>query len=347
MDYALGWIGIRRLLGIIRHNIVGKRIAAKPGITLRLAFQAPASVESTTHGKVNMPDEDIRNRPSINHRDVTALNFVRSSTPYVLRRHFRQGLRSHIMEILNPSDLEIERSGTMIDGIKWFPKAVPRRMFRIFRSRLKTLDNALTEIGRVKIVERYLAPDFMATSTECVVDYRGPEGWDLILCGFQEYVEGEIIDPWTILDAADLMPALYNTFRPAKKALFPSKDEWVQAVRQNSARFIGRIKNMITETGHIPDLAGAGNLIITGNGGVKLVDINNISRIAFDSTINLDEKGYPVCDKSVEALALIEKKILGRPVDMDEEIYKRFLNPDRRHAVKTKEDLFWKMMASE
>ncbi len=40
-------------------------------------------------------------------------------------------------------------------------------MFRIFRARLKTLDKALTEIGRVKIIERYLAPDFISrTATE-------------------------------------------------------------------------------------------------------------------------------------------------------------------------------------
>jgi hypothetical protein len=93
------------------------------------------------------------------------------------------------MEILNPAEVEIEQSGTLDrrDEMR-FPRARPCRMFRIFRSRLKTIDKALTEIGRVKIVERYLAPDFMATSTECIVDYRGPDGWDLLLCGFQEYV---------------------------------------------------------------------------------------------------------------------------------------------------------------
>lgn len=289
-----------------------------------------------------MPD-DLRNRSAISHADVTALNFVRSSTPYVFRRHFKQGLRSHIMEVLDPSDVEVEQSGRVIDGVRWFPKAKPRRMFRIFRARLKTLDNALKETGRVKIVERYLAPDWMATSTECIVDYRGPEGWDLMLCGFQEYVQGEILDPWTILHRDDLLPALYDTFHQQERALPLSKDEWIETVRHQGARFIERIKCMITEAGHIPDLAGRGNLIITAAGGIRLVDINNISGVSFEPSIELDEKGYPVCDKSIEALSLIEAKILGRPINMGEAIYQQFLNPGRRMAVKEKEALFWKM----
>lgn len=116
---------------------------------------------------------DIRDRATLNHADVTALNFIRATPPYIFRRHYRHGLRSHIMEILNPGDVAIEQSGTIMDGIRHFPMARPRRMFRIFRTRLKTLDEALGEIDRVKIVERFLGPDFMATSTECIVDYQG------------------------------------------------------------------------------------------------------------------------------------------------------------------------------
>lgn len=56
---------------------------------------------------------------------------------------------------------------------------------------------------------------------------------------------------------------------------------------------------MVAEAGHIPDLAGAGNLIITGTADIRLVDINDISPISLDSSIYLDEKGYPVCDKSI------------------------------------------------
>ncbi len=289
--------------------------------------------------------EDIRNRSTINHADVTALNFVRSSAPYVFRRHFRQGLRSHIMEILDPVEVEVEQTGKIIGGVRCFPKATPRRMFRIFRARLKTLENALFEIGRVKIVERYLAPDFMARSTECIADYRGPEGFDLMLCGFQEYVAGEILDPWTILGAADLLPALYETFRYQDSPLTLSKSQWIKTVREKGSRFISNIKRMISEAGHIPDLAGAGNLIITTGGGIRLVDINNISGVTLDTSIHLDEKGYPVCDKSIEALSLIEEKILGRTVDMEEDIYKWFLDPDRQKALKAKEALFYRREA--
>ena len=286
-----------------------------------------------------MPD-DIRNRSTISHADVTALNFVRSSTPYVFRRHFRQGLRSHIMEILDPSDVEVEQTGKMVAGVRCFPKATPRRMFRIFRARLKTLENALVEIARVKIVERYLAPDFMARSTECIVDYQGPGGRDLMLCGFQEYVEGEILDPWTIFDAGDLLPALFGTFQEKGKPLALPKDEWIETVRRKGKRFIENVKQMVFEAGHIPDLAGAGNLIVTAPGSIRLVDINNISRVVFDARISLDEKGYPVCDKSIEALSLVEEKILGRRVDRNETLYRQFLSPERRSAARAKEDAF-------
>lgn len=124
-----------------------------------------------------------------------------------------------------------------------------------------------------------------------------------------------------------------------------SGDQWVATVRQKGQRFIEQVKLMIVQAGHIPDLAGAGNLIITAGGDIRLVDINNISRVDLDASINLDEKGYPVCDKSIEALALIEEKVLGRRTAMQDELFKRFLDPDRWEAVKAKEALFWKNRA--
>jgi hypothetical protein len=289
--------------------------------------------------------EDIRNRLDIRHEDVTALNFVNAAAPYVFRRHFRQGLRSHIIEILDPSDVTIEQSGTLIDGIRWFPKAVPRKMFRIFRARFKTLEEALTEIGRVKIVERFLAPDFMARSSECIVDYHSPEGFDLMLCGFQEYVLGETLDPWTLLGAENLLPVIYDTIRVKARGGCLSKEAWMATACQKTARFIDRIKQMITQAGHIPDLSGEGNLIFTVDAGLRLVDINNISRVVYDSSIGLDEKGYPVCDKSIEALALIEEKVLGRRLDRDDPVYHRFLDPQRLKTVQEKESLFRKRRA--
>lgn len=286
--------------------------------------------------------DDIRNKPTISHSDVIALNYIISPSPYIFRRHFRQGLRSHVMQVLHPADVATENTGTVIDGVRLFPKAVPSSMFRIFRTRLATLEEALAEIERVKIVTQYLAPDFMAHSTECIVEYHGPHGSELMLCGFQDYIDGVIIDPWTILDAATLLPTIYNTIREREGTMSLSQDEWVADARVKGSQFIDRIKRMITHSGHIPDLAGVGNLIITSIGEVCLVDINNISQVCNDSTISLDEKGYPVCDKSIEALSLIEEKIVGRPIDMEEELYHRFLTSQRKHMVEEKVEMFWK-----
>jgi hypothetical protein len=291
--------------------------------------------------------KDIRDKATLDHADVAALNFINSSAPYVFRRHFRQGLRSHIMEILDPSDVRIEQTGVLVDGVRRFPKAVPRKMFRIFRRRLPTLADALKEITRVRLVEHYLAPDFMATSTECIVEYHGPDGPDLLLCGFQEYICGETLDPWTILDAADLPAVLYETLRGRGVSSALPRDEWMRSVRQKGGRFIEKIKHMVTEAKHIPDLAGVGNLIITGEGNIRLVDINNISPVIFETAVRLDEQGYPVCDKSLEALCLLESKLLNRPADDDENVYRLFLDPRRRAAVRATEESFWKMKKAD
>ena len=100
--------------------------------------------------------QDIRDKPLIRHDDVVGLNFIKATCPYFFRRHFRQGLRSHILEILKQGDVEIENRGTVVDGLRWFPRAKPTHMLRIFRGRLAYIDNALAEIKRVKQVENYL-----------------------------------------------------------------------------------------------------------------------------------------------------------------------------------------------
>jgi len=46
--------------------------------------------------------EDVRDKPSLSEADVLALNFIRRPARYVFRRHYRVGLRSHIMEVLRP-----------------------------------------------------------------------------------------------------------------------------------------------------------------------------------------------------------------------------------------------------
>ena len=286
--------------------------------------------------------EDIRNKSTICHTDVIALNFVASSPPYVFRRHYRQGLRSHVMEVLSSADITTEKTGTVIDGVLQFPRAIPSNMFRIFRTKFETFKDVWAEIERFKIVSEYLAPAFMAHSTEFIVEYRGLHGSELMLCGFQEYIEGEILDPWTILDAATLLPTIYTEMGARGVSMSLPRDEWVLDARRKGSQLVDRFKRMITHAGYIPDLAGIGNLIITANGEICLVDINNISSVYNASTIPLDGRGYPVCDKSIEAISLIEEKIVGRRINMDEKIYQLFLTSERKRMVKEKVELFAK-----
>ena len=133
------------------------------------------------------------------------------------------------MEVLYPADVTTENTGTVIDGVRQFPRAIPSSMFRIFRTPFETLEEAWAEIERVKIVSEYLAPDFIAHSNEFIVEYHGPHGSELMLCGFQEYIEGEILDPWTILDAANLLPTIYTKMRDRGASISLSRDEWVLA----------------------------------------------------------------------------------------------------------------------
>lgn len=285
--------------------------------------------------------EDIRDKAFITHDDVVNLNFIKASGPYIFRRHHRQGLRSHILEVLHRDDVERERTGIEIDGVQWFPKARPVRVFRIFRTRLKTLENALHEIRRVKIVERYLAPDYMATSSEFLVDYEGPDGNDLLLCGFQAYMPGEIIDPWSILDTKTLAASLYDGLQASIHDPAMTKAKWTAMVQRKAAVFIDCVKRMIQETGYVPDLAGIGNLVITSAGDIKLVDINNISKVRFDSEIQLDDRDYPVGDKSLEALCLIGQKLTGNAVLEDDPTYRAFFDPQRKRAVRVYEAQFY------
>ena len=283
---------------------------------------------------------DIRNKTAIDHADIIALNFIRSSAPYFFRKHFRQGLRSRIIEILTPIDITNEKTGITRRGVRRFPRAIPRNMFRIFRTRLKNLAEAWGEIERFKIVSHYLAPDFLAHSYEFIVDYKGPQGFEPMLCGFQEFIDGEVVDPWTILSAETLLPTLYNTMSERGLVNSLPEDEWIAVARRKGAEFVEKIKSMVTYSGFIPDLAGVGNLRIKTGGEICLVDLNNISPVNSDASIALDEKGYPVSDKSIESLSLIEEKIVGHPVDMGEVLYKRFLNNHRKRLVEEKIELF-------
>jgi hypothetical protein len=288
--------------------------------------------------------QDIRDKPSIRHDDVIGLNFIRANSPYFFRRHFRQGLRSHIMEILKQADVDIENRGTVVEGVRWFPRARPTHMLRIFRTRLECLESALAEIKRVKKAETYLGSDFIAPSSEFLADYHGPGGPSIMLCGFQAYVEGEILDPWGLLGGDCLLVSLYENLHKTHERSNSQRKQWIKDAQQKARVLVRKVKQMIVEAKHIPDLAGAGNLVVTKTGEIRLVDINNISPAIFDTEIRLDDKGYPVCDKSVEALSLIETKVLGRAIDDSEGIYRFFLDPDRKRRVEIKEELFHRNM---
>jgi hypothetical protein len=286
--------------------------------------------------------KDIRDKPAIRHEDVAGLNFIRTDSPFYFRRHFRQGLRSHIMEILPQSEVAAETAGIVEDGVRRFPRARPEHMLRIFRARLETLEQALSEIERVKVVEAFLGPDGIAESSEFLVDYQGPRGTTIMLCGFQAHIEGEMLDPWGLLGQDRLFSTLYKSLHKTCEHSDAHRRDWIRAAQTKGRRFIQAVKRMIAEVHHIPDLAGAGNVVITKAGQLKLVDINNISPVVFGAEILLDDKGYPVCDKSIEALALLEQKITGQVVDADEELYRFFLDPERRRRVTHQEEIFYR-----
>ena len=96
--------------------------------------------------------EDVRDKKNLSAEDVLALNFIRSPGSYIFRRHYRQGLRSHILEVLDPDDVAREKRGVVSGGIKWYPRAKPKRMLRIFRTRFASHQEAYDELKRVLIV---------------------------------------------------------------------------------------------------------------------------------------------------------------------------------------------------
>ncbi len=272
---------------------------------------------------------DIREQDYITEEDVKGLNFIRETHSLRYRRHFRQGLRSHIIEIISSSDIKKEKSGiNIVDGIKRYPKARPIKMLRIFRRRFRDLNDALEEIQRVKIVEKYLSKSHMAISCEFLVHYRIHDKWDIMLCGLQDYVQGEILDPWGPLEDVYFR----NIFK--RMGLKANEIEGVVSTLIKSIEdFVDRTRDMILLGGHVPDLAGMGNLLITRDGNIRLVDINNISKVDFTSHIPLDDRGYPVCDKSIQALYLFEKNLLKRKIPPEDNIYKVYMEKSRLERV--------------
>ena len=291
--------------------------------------------------------DDIRDKLYIDHKDVLGLNFIRGPGTYIYRRHYRQGMRSHIMEILDPKDVENETKGIVIDGLKLYPRAQPLNMLRIFRTRFNALKNAEEEVRRVKTIETYLFPDNLARSNEFLVDYIRQGKRELILCGLQEYVKGAALEPWSHLGKDQMASLLYDMVFEKVDDPVMITDRWIHIMREKAENFIGKIKQMIMETNHVPDLAGVGNLFLTSAGDIKLVDINNISMVSFDPIIHLDDRGYPVCDKSIEALSLLEQKLLGKPLQSNDIIYKTFLDPIRMKEVQAIDKEFHRSIEPE
>ncbi len=274
---------------------------------------------------------DIRDYERLTHSDVVGLSFIRADTPFIFRRNYRSGLRSHIMAVLRPEDVALESQGVLVGGVRTYPRPRPVKMLRIFRRRFKDLSEAQEELKGVKLIEGYLGPEYMARSDEFLAELETDEGPSLVLCGLQEYVEGEILDPWGCLTDECLGHLLLRTYEPAKSGELRIL---IETIRWRAGVFADRVKTMALEAGRIPDLAGVGNILLTTSAEIKLVDINNVSRIGFGSRVSLDDRGYPVCDKSVQALAKIEQFLARKSISTSDPLYSVYLDPARMEMVK-------------
>jgi hypothetical protein len=290
---------------------------------------------------------DIRDRSCLNHRDILGLDFIRSPGSYYYRTHYRQGLRSHIMEVLRFEALENETKGIVVNGARYYPRAEPIKMLRIFKVRFPTLTQAEEELHRVRIITAYLAPHHIGRPGEFLGHYFTGGKWEILLCGLQEYVKGEILDPWGLLDQSHLTAILCDMGIVNREEGGEWRDQWLCGFRERAGSLVGRLKQMIAEAHHVPDLAGVGNLLVTRTGNIKLVDINNISCVSLDSRISLDDRGYPVCDKSIEALFLLEEKLVGETDLGGDPIYSVFLDPGRMKEVRSVEKAFYLSMAAK
>jgi len=279
---------------------------------------------------------DIRDIASLTGKEVAQLNFIRDSDQYYFRKHNRQGMRSHIFEVLAIRDLIKETKGEIVDGIRWYPRAVPRYMLRILRARFTSFEQIMSEIKKYTLVLKFLGPELIATSNEFIVEYTGTGKSEIVLCGFQEYVQGAILDPWGLVGEAPLDIFFQSRFSGDKV-----NQKRTATTLESIAAFVNRMRKMIAESGYVTDLAGNGNLILTGTGAVKLVDINNIVRVSRDDIIPLDDKGYPSCDKSIEVLFILEEKILKRKNLFDDFLYSHFLSTDRTKRVRNLERQFF------
>jgi len=293
------------------------------------------------NGKMKNQSGDIRDKTSLTGEEVVQLNFINDSGKYYFRKHNRQGMRSHVLEVLSTDDILKETNGEVIDGIRLYPRAVPKYMLRILRNRFTTLQETLDEIKTYNLVLKFLESECIALSNEFIVDYTGTGKNEIVLCGLQEYVHGAILDPWGLVGETPLA-TFYQSRFPREKF----HEKCTIKARNSIATFVARMRKMITESGYVTDLAGNGNLILTGAGDIKLVDINNIIQVSLDDTIPLDDKGYPSCDKSIEVLWILEEKILKNRNLSGDPLYKHFLSEERLKKVRSLERQFFENLSS-
>jgi hypothetical protein len=249
--------------------------------------------------------ENIRIKEYPENDDIIKLNFIKSDSPYHFRRHIHYGLRSHIIQVLKKTDVDIENQGIRIDGILNYPRAKPISLLRIYRENFQTYDDFKNESYKINLIEKYLGNENMAKSHEFVVDYNINGKNEILLCGFQKYIDGDGVDPWSL---------------------------YIDVSSEKGKQFTNKIKKMISEEGYIPDLSGYQNIRKDSEGNLVLVDINNVSKVKFDNKIQIDSTGFPTVDVSIEVLSLLEKKIVGE-IDSTEILYKHFLNEFRKNDV--------------
>lgn len=292
---------------------------------------------------MNKQSGDIRDKTSLTGEELVQLNFIKGSGKYFFRKHNRQGMRSHILEVLSVEDIKKETRGELIDGVRLYPRAVPKYMLRILRTRFASLQETLDEIKKYKLVLEFLGPECVALSNEFIVEYTGTGKREILLGGLQEYVQGAILDPWGFVGKTPLETFYLSRF-PREK----SHEKCTTKGRRSIAAFVERMRKMITESGYVTDLAGNGNLILTNTGQIKLVDINNIIQVSVDDTILLDDKGYPSCDKSIEVLWILEDRILKTANLSEDPLYKHFLSVERSKRVRNLgEQFFERLQLSE
>ncbi len=246
---------------------------------------------------------DIRDKQRLEHEDIIGLNFISDNAPYIFEFHYEQGLRSHIIRLLDPQDCRARDKGIEKDGIKTYPRPTPNYILRIYKSSIDP-EEAIGEIKKLNEIKKYMM-ESVAHSDEFVVSYKKEEHYEPIFCGFQEYIEGEVVDPWFCI------PKTYGESFPKK-----------------TNKFINRVKDTIKNTGYIPDLAGIGNIIYNKDRGLVLTDINNINVVDYSDEIFLDNKGFPIIDTSVEALYNLETVVNGSA--QPEKLYEHYLEENRK-----------------